>query len=75
MSVYTITCRSEVSSNLARYDGTRYGLEGSDKSTVKTYYESTRGDGFGHEPKRRVMTGTYSLSAGYSDEYFKRVNK
>ena len=72
MSVYTITCRSEVSSNLARYDGTRYGLEGSDKSTVKTYYESTRGDGFGQEAKRRIMTGTFSLSAGYTDEYFKR---
>ena len=72
MSVYTITCRSEVSSNLARYDGTRYGLEGSDKATVQSYYESTRGEGFGQEPKRRVMTGTYSLSAGYADEYFKK---
>lgn len=72
MSVYTITCRSEVSSNLARYDGTRFGLEGSDKETVQSYYESTRGEGFGQEPKRRVMTGTYSLSAGYADEYFKK---
>lgn len=72
MSVYTITCRSEVSSNLARYDGTRFGLEGKDKATIKTYYESTRGEGFGQEPKRRVMTGTYSLSAGYADEYFKK---
>lgn len=72
MAVYTITCRSEVSSNLARYDGTRYGLEGGDKSSVKTYYESTRGDGLGQEAKRRVMTGTYSLSAGYADEYFKK---
>lgn len=72
MSVYTITCRSEVSSNLARYDGTRFGLEGKDKTTIKTYYESTRGEGFGQEAKRRVMTGTYSLSAGYADEYFKK---
>ncbi len=72
MSVYTITCRSEVSSNLARYDGTRYGLEGNDKTSVKAYYESTRGQGLGQEPKRRVMTGTYSLSAGYADEYFKK---
>lgn len=72
MAVYTITCRSEVSSNLARYDGTRYGLEGKDKSTVKTYYESTRGEGLGQEAKRRIMTGTYSLSAGYADEYFKK---
>jgi aspartyl-tRNA(Asn)/glutamyl-tRNA(Gln) amidotransferase subunit A len=72
MAVYTITCRSEVSSNLARYDGTRYGLEGKDKNTVKTYYESTRGEGLGQEAKRRIMTGTYSLSAGYADEYFKK---
>ena len=72
MSVYTITCRSEVSSNLARYDGTRYGLEGRDKTSVKTLYESTRGEGFGQESKRRIMTGTYSLSTGYADEYFKK---
>ena len=72
MAVYTITCRSEVSSNLSRFDGTRFGLKGSDNSTVKTYFESTRGKGLGEETKRRIMTGTYSLSAGYADEYFKR---
>lgn len=72
MAVYTITCRSEVSSNLARYDGTRFGLEGKEKSNVKEYFESTRGHGLGEEPKRRIMTGTYSLSAGYADEYFKK---
>ena len=72
MAVYTVTCRSEVSSNLARYDGTRYGLEGDSKDTTKEYFESTRGEGFGEEPKRRIMTGTFSLSAGYADEYFKK---
>jgi aspartyl-tRNA(Asn)/glutamyl-tRNA(Gln) amidotransferase subunit A len=72
MAVYTVTCRSEVSSNLARYDGTRYGLEGKEKDTIVNYFESTRGNGFGEEPKRRVMTGTFSLSAGYADEYFKK---
>lgn len=72
MAVYTVTCRSEVSSNLARYDGTRYGLEGSENSTIPKYFESTRGEGLGTEPKRRVMTGTFSLSAGYADEYFKK---
>jgi aspartyl-tRNA(Asn)/glutamyl-tRNA(Gln) amidotransferase subunit A len=72
IAVYTITCRSEVSSNLARYDGTRYGLEGSKKDTVKELYESTRGEGLGEENKRRIMTGTFSLSAGYADEYFKK---
>lgn len=72
MAVYTITCRSEVSSNLARYDGTRFGLEGKDKKDIKSYYESVRGEGFGKEAKRRVMTGIFSLSAGYADEYFKK---
>jgi aspartyl-tRNA(Asn)/glutamyl-tRNA(Gln) amidotransferase subunit A len=72
IAVYTITCRSEVSSNLARYDGTRYGLEGNEKENIKIYYESTRGEGFGEEAKRRIMTGTFSLSAGYADEYFKK---
>jgi aspartyl-tRNA(Asn)/glutamyl-tRNA(Gln) amidotransferase subunit A len=72
IAVYTITCRSEVSSNLARYDGTRYGLEGKEKENIKIYYESTRGQGFGEEAKRRIMTGTFSLSAGYADEYFKK---
>lgn len=72
MAVYTITCRSEVSSNLARYDGTRFGLEGKEKGNVKEYFESTRGEGLGEEPKRRIMTGTYSLSAGYADDYFKK---
>jgi aspartyl-tRNA(Asn)/glutamyl-tRNA(Gln) amidotransferase subunit A len=72
MAVYTVTCRSEVSSNLARYDGTRYGLEGKQKDTIQDFFESTRGEGLGEEPKRRVMTGTFSLSAGYADEYFKK---
>lgn len=72
IAVYTITCRSEVSSNLARYDGTRYGYEGTKNKTIIDLYESTRGEGFGEENKRRIMTGTFSLSAGYADEYFKK---
>ncbi len=72
IAVYTITCRSEVSSNLARYDGTRYGYEGTENKTIIDLYESTRGEGFGEENKRRIMTGTFSLSAGYADEYFKK---
>jgi aspartyl-tRNA(Asn)/glutamyl-tRNA(Gln) amidotransferase subunit A len=72
MAVYTITCRSEVSSNLARYDGTRYGLAGSKNSDIKEFFESTRGEGLGEEAKRRIMTGTFSLSAGYADDYFKK---
>ncbi|MGI5897628.1 MAG: Asp-tRNA(Asn)/Glu-tRNA(Gln) amidotransferase subunit GatA [Candidatus Dojkabacteria bacterium] len=72
IAVYTITCRSEVSSNLARFDGTRYGLVGSKNSTIKEHYESSRGEGFGKEPKRRVMTGTYALSSSLSDDYFEK---
>lgn len=72
MAVYTITCRSEVSSNLSRYDGTRYGLAGENKESVKDNYESSRGEGLGEENKRRIMTGTFSLSAGYADDYFKK---
>jgi aspartyl-tRNA(Asn)/glutamyl-tRNA(Gln) amidotransferase subunit A len=75
MAVYTVSCRSEVSSNLARYDGTRYGLEGKEKETIQRYFESTRGDGFGEEAKRRIMTGTFSLSAGYADEFYKQSEK
>jgi len=75
MAVYTISCRSEVSSNLARYDGTRYGLEGKEKETIQKYFESTRGEGFGEEAKRRIMTGIFSLSAGYSDEFYKQSEK
>jgi len=72
IAVYTLTCRSEVSSNLARYDGTRYGPEGERNDTITEGYESARGKGFGSEAKRRIMTGTFSLSAGYADEYFKK---
>lgn len=75
IAVYTVTCRSEVSSNLARYDGTRFGLEGSKNDTITNFYESTRGEGFGKENKRRVMTGTFSLSAGFADEFFKKSEK
>ena len=74
-AVYTVSCRSEVSSNLARYDGTRYGLEGKEKETIQKYFESTRGEGFGEEAKRRIMTGTFSLSAGYADEFYKQSEK
>lgn len=72
MAVYTVTCRSEVSSNLSRYDGTRYCVPGEISSTSSLYQESTRGNGFNAEPKRRIMTGTFSLSAGYTDKYYKK---
>lgn len=73
MAVYTIVCRSEVSSNLSRYDGTRYCVPASEQDQVLKYFEEVRGQGFGPEAKRRIMTGTFSLSAGYSDEFFKKA--
>jgi aspartyl-tRNA(Asn)/glutamyl-tRNA(Gln) amidotransferase subunit A len=74
LPAYYIVSPAEASSNLARYDGVRYGLrvEGRD---IKTMYEGTRGEGFGKEVRRRVMIGTYVLSAGYYDAYYLRAQK
>jgi len=74
LPAYYIVCPAEASSNLARYDGVRYGLrvEGKD---IKAMYEGTRGEGFGKEVRRRVMIGTYVLSAGYYDAYYLRAQK
>ena len=71
---YYLIAPSEASTNLARYDGVRYGLrvEGAD---VREMYERTRHDGFGDEPKRRIMLGTYALSAGYYDAYYGQAQK
>jgi aspartyl-tRNA(Asn)/glutamyl-tRNA(Gln) amidotransferase subunit A len=71
---YYLIAPSEASTNLARYDGVRYGLrvEGGD---VREMYERTRHDGFGDEPKRRIMLGTYALSAGYYDAYYGQAQK
>ncbi|MCT7375666.1 Asp-tRNA(Asn)/Glu-tRNA(Gln) amidotransferase subunit GatA [Chelativorans salis] len=74
LPAYYIVAPAEASSNLARYDGVRYGLRvpGSDVSDM---YEKTRAAGFGREVKRRVMIGTYVLSAGYYDAYYLRAQK
>jgi aspartyl-tRNA(Asn)/glutamyl-tRNA(Gln) amidotransferase subunit A len=74
LPAYYIVAPAEASSNLARYDGVRYGLrvEGRD---VIDMYENTRAAGFGHEVKRRVLIGTYVLSAGYYDAYYLRAQK
>jgi aspartyl-tRNA(Asn)/glutamyl-tRNA(Gln) amidotransferase subunit A len=74
LPAYYIVCPAEASSNLARYDGVRYGLrvEGRD---ITAMYEGTRGEGFGKEVRRRVMIGTYVLSAGYYDAYYLRAQK
>ncbi len=73
--VYAIVCPAEVASNLSRYDGIRYGHTSADAKTLLEVYEKSRAEGFGNEAKRRIMTGTYVLSAGYYDAYYKRAQK
>lgn len=73
--VYAIICPSEVASNLARYDGIRYGHSSADAKNLLEVYTKSRAEGFGKEAKRRVMTGTYILSAGYFDAYYKKAAK
>lgn len=73
--VYAIVCPSEVSSNLARYDGIRYGHTTTEAKDLLGVYMKSRAEGFGDEAKRRIMTGTYILSAGYFDAYYKKAQK
>jgi aspartyl-tRNA(Asn)/glutamyl-tRNA(Gln) amidotransferase subunit A len=71
IATYYIIATAEASSNLARYDGVRYGLR-VPGATLMEMYRQTRGRGFGAEVKRRVMLGTYVLSAGYYDAYYRK---
>jgi aspartyl-tRNA(Asn)/glutamyl-tRNA(Gln) amidotransferase subunit A len=74
IACYYIICTAEASSNLARYDGVRYTTRAGD-GTLSGMYRSTRGQGFGAECKRRIMLGTYVLSAGYYDAYYLKAQK
>jgi aspartyl-tRNA(Asn)/glutamyl-tRNA(Gln) amidotransferase subunit A len=74
LPTYYIIAPAEASSNLARYDGMRYGLRVPGRNLVETY-RKTRGEGFGAEVRRRVMIGTYVLSAGYYDAYYVKAQK
>ena len=74
LPTYYIVAPAEASSNLARYDGVRYGLR-VDGDTMQDMYENTRGAGFGAEVKRRILIGTYVLSAGYYDAYYLKAQK
>ncbi|MEM8588369.1 MAG: Asp-tRNA(Asn)/Glu-tRNA(Gln) amidotransferase subunit GatA [Pseudomonadota bacterium] len=74
LPAYYIVAPAEASSNLARYDGVRYGLRVPGNSLIEMY-ENTRAEGFGQEVKRRVMIGTYVLSAGYYDAYYLKAQK
>jgi len=74
IACYYLIATAEASSNLARYDGVRYGPR-SDGTTYREMVERTRDEGFGDEPKRRIMLGTYALSAGYYDAYYGQAQK
>ena len=74
LPTYYIVAPAEASSNLARYDGVRYGLR-VDGDSLEEMYEATRGEGFGREVRRRIMIGTYVLSAGYYDAYYVKAQK
>ncbi len=75
ISVYYIIATSEASSNLARYDGVRYGFRARDFRTLDEMYKKTRTEGFGDEVKRRILLGTFALSAGYYDAYYLNAQK
>lgn len=75
LPTYYIIAPAEASSNLARYDGVRYGMRASDVSSLDEMYEKSRQAGFGDEVQRRIMIGTYALSAGYYDAYYKKAQQ
>ncbi|MBP1850575.1 Asp-tRNA(Asn)/Glu-tRNA(Gln) amidotransferase subunit GatA [Rhizobium halophytocola] len=75
LPAYYIVAPAEASSNLARYDGVRYGLRVDGGKDIAEMYEKTRAEGFGKEVQRRIMIGTYVLSAGYYDAYYLRAQK
>jgi aspartyl-tRNA(Asn)/glutamyl-tRNA(Gln) amidotransferase subunit A len=75
IATYYILTTAEASSNLARYDGARYGYRSENSSTLVEMYKSSRSEGFGTEVKRRIMLGTYVLSAGYYDAYYIKAQK
>ena len=75
LSVYYIIAPSEASSNLARFDGVRYGYRNIKAKTLREMYRKSRAEGFGDEVKRRIMIGTYCLSAGYYDAYYEKAQR
>ncbi len=75
ISAYYVIAPAEASSNLARYDGVRYGMRAETGGDLIDMYETTRAEGFGPEVKRRIMLGTYALSSGYYDAYYGQAQK
>jgi aspartyl-tRNA(Asn)/glutamyl-tRNA(Gln) amidotransferase subunit A len=74
IATYYLICTAEASSNLSRYDGVKYGFR-ADAQTLEEMYKRTRSEGFGAEVKRRILLGTYVLSAGYYDAYYRKAQK
>ena len=75
LSIYYILSSAEASSNLSRFDGVKYGYRSKNSDTLNDLYENSRSEGFGPEVKRRIMLGTYVLSSGYYDAYYKKALK
>ncbi len=75
VAVYYILCTAEASSNLARYDGVKYGFRSNHYDDLLEMYSRTRAEGFGKEVKRRIILGTYVLSAGYYDAYYRKASQ
>ncbi|MDM8516850.1 Asp-tRNA(Asn)/Glu-tRNA(Gln) amidotransferase subunit GatA [Desulfobacterales bacterium HSG16] len=75
VAAYYVIAPSEASSNLARYDGVRYGIRDKDQTDLIKMYRSSRSDGFGQEVQRRIIIGTYCLSAGYYDAYYGKASE
>jgi aspartyl-tRNA(Asn)/glutamyl-tRNA(Gln) amidotransferase subunit A len=72
---YYVIATAEASSNLSRFDGVRFGLRSEEAKTLSEMYRKTRDEGFGPEVKRRILLGTYALSAGYYDAYYKKAQQ
>jgi len=75
LATYYLLSSSEASANLARFDGIRYGHRADDVENLIDLYKKTRAEGFGDEVKRRIMLGTYALSSGYYDAYYKKAQQ
>ncbi|MBU4121040.1 MAG: Asp-tRNA(Asn)/Glu-tRNA(Gln) amidotransferase subunit GatA [Proteobacteria bacterium] len=75
VAVYYVVAPAEASSNLARYDGVKYGFRSEDNRDLLEMYKKTRSAGFGAEVKRRIMIGTYALSSGYYDAYYRKASQ
>ena len=75
LAAYYLLSSSEASANLARFDGVRYGYRSPNSDNLMDLYKNSRSEGFGDEVKRRIMLGTFALSSGYYDAYYKKAQK